>query len=97
MLSYLTNYLFPFVKFGGINPNSAIIPVLTALEKSYNTMINTSFNGNTMNLLNNITLDCPQIIEYCLFGFNTFYSGEDCCNQFFRCCFIMVESATAVS
>jgi hypothetical protein len=76
LVSYMTGFLFPFMRYDDVTQP-------TYLEASYNTLLNQKFSGNAMQLLNSITLGCEDIIEFCLFGFNTFYSGQDCCQKFF--------------
>ena len=84
LVSYLTYYLFPFVTYGGVNPNLTTLATLNTLEGEYFKVVNTTFGGNTMSLLNNITFNCAQLIDFCMFGFNKIYSSMDCCDRFFR-------------
>ena len=81
LVSYMTKFLFPFMKstFEGIG-----LPTFNILEDKYNQLINKRFDGNAMNLLKNITFSCEKMIDFCLFGFNTYYTGQECCQKFFK-------------
>ena len=84
MLSYLTNYLFPFAPYGGLTFNLFTELERNQSEKEFNQLINTTFGGKPMNLLNSITFNCSQMIDFCNFGFNKIYDGSQCCDLFFR-------------
>jgi hypothetical protein len=84
LVSYLTNYLFPFVPYEGLSSSEKNLTLLAGLEAEHAQLVDKSFGGNTMHLLNNITLACDQIVDFCIFGFNTFYNGPQCCANFFQ-------------
>jgi hypothetical protein len=77
LVSYMTGFLFPFQPYDHV-------PQLTYLDASYKQLLNQNFSGNATNLLENITLGCEDIIAFCMFGFNTFYPGPECCKTFFK-------------
>ena len=80
LVSYMTGLLFPFIKWD----DPSRMAGLNDLEVQYNKLLNAKFDGNAMNLLKNITFTCERIIDFCFFGFNTFYPGPDCCQKFFK-------------
>jgi hypothetical protein len=77
LVSYMTGFLSPFMPYDDVQQ-------LTYLEASYNKLLNQNFRGDAMLLLQSITYSCKDIIDFCLFGFTTLYSGQDCCQKFFR-------------
>lgn len=88
LVSYLTNYLFPFVPFRnfseGNDPLVRNLTLLDELEANFTQLVNRDFSGNAMDLLNNITYSCDQVIDFCMFGYNTIYPGHQCCAYFFQ-------------
>ena len=78
LLSYMTNFIFPYAGFGSQNNYSK----MPDLEKEYLNTLNK--NGwNLIELLNKVTVSCENIIEFCYFGLSTKVNGIDCCYIFF--------------
>jgi hypothetical protein len=67
ILTYLTNYLFPF---GGFGPSSATeAPAdFVSLDAEYTALLARQFDNNALRLLGNITKSCSQIVVRCVFG-----------------------------
>jgi len=73
LLSYMTNLFYPYGRFGKDAEEKQ-----KELDKEYRGILN--MNGwNTIELLNNITVSCHQVVKSCSFGLRTFISGGDCC------------------
>ncbi len=79
ILTYLTNFLFPF---GGFGPSSATeAPAdFLSLDAEYTALLARQFDNNALRLLGNITKSCSQIVVRCVFGM--FLKRNDCCRFF---------------
>ena len=80
LLSYMTNLLYPFGRYGGWYYSENNSRLKNELETEYNNLLNIT-GLNTKQLLNSITVSCEQVVDHCYFGFMFF--SADCCSLFF--------------
>ena len=78
LLAYLLNFIFPFGGFGSSGTMEATAEFYD-LEKEYQTVLE-KFDRNALYLLHNITMNCSQILQSCIFGAN--YRAANCCEFF---------------
>jgi Amiloride-sensitive sodium channel len=77
LLSYITNLLYPqHDDVYKINESR-----YQELEHNYKTVIK-NFDDNPVHLLNNITTNCSQLIDYCQLGIREKLNGTACCSRF---------------
>ena len=78
LMSYIVHLLYPQKagtsnwEFGDINE----------LDQEYLSLLK-KFDNNPRLLLNNITKDCAQLLNFCQLGTNVVLSSEDCCSMMF--------------
>jgi len=86
LLSYMANLIFPFGGFADslYNKKREQSPLKKELDKEYNKILHKT-GWNVVDLLNNITLTCGQIVTSCNFGYRLSgnLTGIDCCKYMF--------------
>jgi hypothetical protein len=75
-LSFITHLLYPQREDAGKVKDAKF----QELDNSYKEIIK-KFDNNPIYLLNNITKNCSQIIDFCQFGTFGKLNGTDCCSQ----------------
>jgi hypothetical protein len=75
-LSYIAHLLYPLNSGGNSQIN------FTEMDKEYQTLLR-RFDHNPINLLNNVTRNCSQLVTFCQLGTNETYSGCECCPLLF--------------
>jgi hypothetical protein len=72
-LSYIAQLLFPQ---SPVNNKSIYNSI--DMDTDYQTLLE-KFDNNPINLLNNVTKNCSQLIVYCQMGIRESYNGRRCC------------------
>jgi hypothetical protein len=70
LLSYMTNLFYGYLRDN--------VTFLSQMNTEYKQLLN-STGMDTIKLLDHITVACDQIIDYCYFGYSSFFNGQDCC------------------
>jgi Amiloride-sensitive sodium channel len=77
MLSYISLLLFPLT-----GNNTVMRSKIQEDDQEYKEIL-TRFDNNPINLLNNITKNCSQLVRYCQFGPSQTMNGPGCCGKLF--------------
>ncbi len=78
-LSYIAHLLYPQISGATLLLNDKNFQ---DLDNDYRTLL-AKFGNNPIDLLNNVTKDCAQIIDYCQIGTFKNYTGVPCCSAIF--------------
>ena len=79
-VSYISHLLYP--QSAGINLSLSSSSPIYELDKEYQVLLK-RYNNNPRQLLNSITKDCSQLVQFCQLGTNVTYFGTDCCPVLF--------------
>ena len=82
LLSYMTNLFYPYGEYGDWYHSDNQSRLKHELETEYFNILNRT-GWNTIQLLNEITVSCEQVVNFCYIGYSIMLNQSNCCPLLF--------------